>query len=359
MCGTRNAVSTLISSVEEEDVGPARIFLQASILAFVPAFDLVATCPELQSVYSFNLLFCDDSFRSPRLFFSCAPLAYRFSGLFLFLSFPKPSLEEPIMDTREDVQSSCEDARVVLDLYKALRRKDKAEHQLAADIELQPRMDPATARAKRLAALREEEEAMWHLDDELRIRRPVLLRQSVFSRIASFYKNVCNLEHKPRKDIYVATVLVQFVCLISIAAGWSAFQPRNAPVEELSANSVPVGYLLSLLAIFLVIVLDRAFYLLRAMKWKLMLHYALVLIVNLFFIFLLPLSTGRSFPRSGALVFFYILFNIYFLLSAEQLRCGYPVFVLGNVLTRNVNSVGIFVYTVYRAIPFLHEIRVC
>lgn len=242
--------------------------------------------------------------------------------------------------------------------YKVLHAKFKKQHEVANMTSSQTGIDSTTLRELRQNAIYEVEEATTDLENAIYTRRPVIHATNFGQRLFGHFHSVCTLEKKPRHDYYVPTVLVQFLALICVAAGYRTFQPANSPNNTLTANSVPVGYLLSLLAVFVVIVVDRALYMLRAMRTKLILHFVLVFIVHLFMFFLLPLKTNRSFPHNGAAIFFYLVFMTYFMLSAAQLRSGYPVFVLGNALTRNVTTVGYIIYIIYRAIPFLHEIRV-
>lgn len=47
----------------------------------------------------------------------------------------------------------------------------------------------------------------------------------------------------------------------------------------------------------------------------------------------------------------------YLLLSAFQIRCGYPKRILGNFLTKGYNIVNNLLHRVFLAIPFLYELR--
>jgi hypothetical protein len=205
----------------------------------------------------------------------------------------------------------------------------------------------------------ELEAAIWDLDTEIIAHQERCCEDEQGSAVKGFFRDLVSLDHKPRKDLYLITVIVEFIIFITVAAGFSAFQPNAATAERLSENSIPAAFLLGLLAVFTVIVLDRGLYLMRAMISKLVLHHILLLLVHIFFFIVLPLQNDRSFPSNGVLIFLYVLLLIYFLLSAEQLRKGYPHFVLGNALARNADIIGYIFYSVYRLIPFLHEVRVC
>ena len=213
-------------------------------------------------------------------------------------------------------------------------------------------------RRERKQIMREEELAIYNLEAELSVRSAALEKEGLGTRLKNFFRNAVRLDNKQRRDLYVPTVLLQFVIFITVLAGFSAFQSRASALERLSENSIPVSLLAGLLTVFVVIVLDRAFYLKRAMAAKLALHYVTLIVTHIYFFLLLPVQNNRSFPSNGVLIFIYVLFLGYFTLSAEQLRAGYPVFVLGNVLTRSAGIPGYIVYVVYRLVPFLHEVRV-
>ena len=241
-----------------------------------------------------------------------------------------------------------------------VRRLDVAELRLAQNKkEHMPGKEARRFRMMRQKTHVELETALWDLETEI-ITHEETIREEEENKsgFKAFFSDLTDLDRKPRKDLYLVTVIVQFIIFITVAAGFSAFQSNSATAERLSENSIPVAFLLGLLSVFAVIVLDRAFYLMRAMTAKLVLHYVLLFLVHLFFFIVLPLNNDRSFPGNGLLVFIYILMLIYFLLSAEQLRTGYPHFVLGNALARNAQVIGYIFYSVYRLIPFLHEVRV-
>ncbi|EDQ91426.1 uncharacterized protein MONBRDRAFT_2538, partial [Monosiga brevicollis MX1] len=113
-----------------------------------------------------------------------------------------------------------------------------------------------------------------------------------------------------------------------------------------------------LLMQFIVMILDRIFYLKRSMRGKLLVHVVTVIGLHIYIFFVLPIDTNRSFPNNGVLVFIYILYLAYWIFSSMQLRTGYPNFVLGNFLTRSVSIPAYLVWVIYRAVPFMHEIRV-
>ena len=73
-------------------------------------------------------------------------------------------------------------------------------------------------------------------------------------------------------------------------------------------------------------------------------------------------SGGHARPtvchRSGGLMIFYLLCCLYLLLSAKQLRCGYPLIILEHPLTDSSSLMALYIHQLFMALPFLWETRV-
>lgn len=54
---------------------------------------------------------------------------------------------------------------------------------------------------------------------------------------------------------------------------------------------------------------------------------------------------------------YYMVKCFYLLLSAYQIRCGYPSRILGNVLCKGYNYVNMFLFKGFMMVPFLFELR--
>ncbi|RZC37773.1 piezo-type mechanosensitive ion channel component 2 [Asbolus verrucosus] len=54
---------------------------------------------------------------------------------------------------------------------------------------------------------------------------------------------------------------------------------------------------------------------------------------------------------------YYMVKCFYLLLSAYQIRCGYPTRILGNFLCKGYNYVNMFLFKAFMAVPFLFELR--
>jgi hypothetical protein len=170
---------------------------------------------------------------------------------------------------------------------------------------------------------KEARRQLKELESELQRTHKEVQAATVGARVKRFVPSVVRLHGKPRTDLYVATFGVQFLTLISIAFGWSAFESQGPEAETtggISENSIPVVLLVTLLLQFVVMILDRIFYLRRAMMAKLAMHCFLIGALHVYMFFSLPLAINRSFPSNSVMVYLYLLYILYWSLSAAQVR---------------------------------------
>lgn len=110
----------------------------------------------------------------------------------------------------------------------------------------------------------------------------------------------------------------------------------------MQTNRVPLPWVLMLIFLLILIIVDRGLYLRKAVTLKLIFQHLLVLLVHVYIFFVLPsfsdkstdfllsphlnppLSPPRSVQENTVAQLFYVVKCIYFLLSAWQIRNGYP-----------------------------------
>jgi piezo-type mechanosensitive ion channel component 1/2 len=73
---------------------------------------------------------------------------------------------------------------------------------------------------------------------------------------------------------------------------------------------------------FATIIADRLLYLRRAMKVKIVFHFFNVIYIHVWLFLLLPIYYGRSVKTSPAIIVYYIIKGVYFLVSGYQIRYG-------------------------------------
>lgn len=134
---------------------------------------------------------------------------------------------------------------------------------------------------------------------------------------------------------------------------------RYAPsqISQLTNHQVPLQLLGIMLIQFILIALDRVIYLHRAMRAKVLLHYLSVISIHVTIFYLLPRFTNRPFSENTPIVMLYLFKLLYFFLSAAQIKAGFPTSVLTNVFTTSTSKIYYFSFLVYKAVPFLYELR--
>lgn len=209
----------------------------------------------------------------------------------------------------------------------------------------------------------DEEEDVYADNTALRRKRALSnARRWLKSRwkdFSNFFQNL--VAHKPGRDWYVYMWFIELVCFFFIIILPNPFigNAGGNVVEFLTQSRLPNSYVLTLLAQFVLIVIERVLYLFRAMKAKVIQHVLLVILYHVWLLFVSPLLTGEDFRSQPILISFYLLKMIYLYLSSMQIMHGYPAFVQGQFLTDS-NEPGILrwlVYIGYRAIPFVYELR--
>lgn len=115
------------------------------------------------------------------------------------------------------------------------------------------------------------------------------------------------------------------------------FQPAETDqsvVSYFKENKLPKAFLTMLFVQFLLIMIDRILYLRKSMIGKIIFQIFSTIVLHIWLFVLLPYSTSRMFMDMPAAVSFYIIKCIYLLLSAYQIRSGFPANTSGNFLTK-------------------------
>jgi hypothetical protein len=152
---------------------------------------------------------------------------------------------------------------------------------------------------------------------------------------------------KPGANFYGIQFGLMLTSLFSVAL----FSSKNSPDNSSYLSS---GFIQELAYYFTIIVLDRIFYLLKAIRCKTLMHYAL-----------LGFTLGDHIRRSFLGIFdspynhvIFIIDCLYFLVSSLQIGYGYPKLTSIKFFSNNVHFVIGIVYTIILMIPFLYELRV-
>ncbi|XP_017047868.2 piezo-type mechanosensitive ion channel component isoform X6 [Drosophila ficusphila] len=181
---------------------------------------------------------------------------------------------------------------------------------------------------------------------------------------SSLYKFFFSLVHKSRlaTDVYALMFLCDFVNFFVLLFGFTAFGTQQTESDEgvqtyLAENKVPIPFLIMLLVQFLLIVIDRALYLRKALVNKIIFHFLSVIGIHIWMFFVVPAVTERTFNSLAPPIIFYVIKCFYMLLSSYQIKSGYPKRILGNFFTKGFSMVNMIAFKVYMQIPFLYELR--
>ncbi|XP_026726944.1 piezo-type mechanosensitive ion channel component isoform X3 [Trichoplusia ni] len=161
-------------------------------------------------------------------------------------------------------------------------------------------------------------------------------------------------------DIYAYMFLCDFFNFLVVIFGFAAFgthQGDGGVQAYLEENKVPIPFLVMLILQFALIIIDRALYLRKFMLGKILFQYALIIGVHIWMFFVLPFITERTFNALLPPPMWYMLKCIYLLLSAYQIRCGYPRRIIGNFLCKSYHFLNMIFFRGFMAIPFLFELR--
>nr|XP_026488209.1 piezo-type mechanosensitive ion channel component isoform X2 [Vanessa tameamea] len=161
-------------------------------------------------------------------------------------------------------------------------------------------------------------------------------------------------------DIYAYMFLCDFFNFLVVIFGFAAFgthQGDGGVQAYLEENKVPIPFLVMLILQFGLIVIDRALYLRKFMLGKILFQYALIIGVHIWMFFVLPFITERTFNALLPPPMWYMVKCVYLLLSAYQIRCGYPRRIIGNFLCKSYHFLNMVCFRGFMAVPFLFELR--
>ena len=168
-------------------------------------------------------------------------------------------------------------------------------------------------------------------------------------------------EYRIAKDFYAVMFLCDFINFFIVVFGYSSFGSTNPETSDITTyfreDRIPILFFVMLLIQFLFIIIDRALYLRKNIFYRLVFHMSLVVIVHIWLFFVIPLYTRRNFTANSAPMFWYIFKTIYLLLSANQIKSGYPTRILGNCFTKKYTLLNLYLFKTYMAIPFLYDLR--
>ena len=178
---------------------------------------------------------------------------------------------------------------------------------------------------------------------------PLTRQPSLFSRVCWPFSQA---RTKPGCDLYVSLFFIQCTLFLFVLL---AYQHADQLFQSVRENQLSGGFILVLLLHFVLIVADRCLYLHRSIKGKfilqMMLLFCIYVILHSNFTFRIGIN------QHGPVFVWYLFMCLYLFVSALQISYGYPPFIQTNWMTKRAHHFWGNIFRLYRALPFLYELR--
>lgn len=161
-------------------------------------------------------------------------------------------------------------------------------------------------------------------------------------------------------DVYAYMFFCDFFNFLVVIFGFASFgssQGDGGVSQYFEENKVPIPFLVMLILQFALIIIDRTLYLRKFILGKIIFQFILVIGIHAWMFFALPAVTQRNFNAAVPPQLWYMVKCLYLLLSAYQIRVGYPTRILGNFLCKSYNYINMFLFKVFMMVPFVFELR--
>uniref|UniRef100_A0AC35U6K3 Piezo-type mechanosensitive ion channel component n=1 Tax=Rhabditophanes sp. KR3021 TaxID=114890 RepID=A0AC35U6K3_9BILA len=183
--------------------------------------------------------------------------------------------------------------------------------------------------------------------------------ESNMNCVVLFYTKLFNPKFRAIKDLYPYMFLMDVIAFFIVVFGYKYFGDGSTGnvISDISANRVPLAFALMMIVLSFMIVIDRGLYLRKAKYCKFAYQLITIVFLHIWLFGVLPKITTVQARANIAGKLLYIVKGIYLLISAWQIRNGYPVLCSGNLITHSYGLVNMVCFKVFQAVPFLYEIR--
>ena len=185
--------------------------------------------------------------------------------------------------------------------------------------------------------------------------------------IQSYYRRLVPLQRlhginvsKPGNDFFLLLFFIELTCAALILFNWNSMAATTTTaVSSFTTNLFSAQMVLILFVQTLIIVSERMIYNFRSISAKVALQYVTATFWLVLIVIVWPQWSERGVQTNPSLEVFLLLKLLYLFFSALQIYYGFPpVETTGfQDLTRHPGKYTVQLYKVYRAIPFVFELR--
>ncbi|KAI6218637.1 Piezo-type mechanosensitive ion channel component 2 [Aphelenchoides fujianensis] len=153
-----------------------------------------------------------------------------------------------------------------------------------------------------------------------------------FSSFTRFYKNLRHPTIRYIRDLYPLMFLLDVICMGILVFAYSYFGDAST-TSVITSSRIPLSFVGVLFFFVVLMVIDRALYLRKAVFLKLLYQLFTIVLLHGWIYGLNVHFTKRPAYQNVAASFFYMIKCMNLLISAWQVRNGYPQMCIGNLRT--------------------------
>ncbi|KAI6200835.1 Piezo-type mechanosensitive ion channel component [Aphelenchoides besseyi] len=184
--------------------------------------------------------------------------------------------------------------------------------------------------------------------------KPTDVRRTGFSL---FYHNLRHPKFRYIRDLYPIMFFLDIFCMFILVIKYSQFGELSSTSSVLLSSRIPLMFVIMLFILIIMLVIDRALYLRKSVFWKLLYQFATILVLHIWIFGALPAITKTEAADNKAAAWFYVVKCMYLIVSAWQIRNGYPKLCTGNLLTHSYGLVNYILFYVFMFLPLVFELR--
>eukprot|EP00002_Diphylleia_rotans_P029364 TRINITY_DN5977_c0_g1_i3.p1 TRINITY_DN5977_c0_g1~~TRINITY_DN5977_c0_g1_i3.p1 ORF type:complete len:2290 (+),score=357.80 TRINITY_DN5977_c0_g1_i3:108-6977(+) len=177
--------------------------------------------------------------------------------------------------------------------------------------------------------------------------------------LEDMFMDVTDFQSKRGTDLYVPTFIIGVFIFFFIAFFYNQIvdQVYQGLSDVISSNTISGEFVAVLIMQFVLIIIDRYIYIKRSIRMKFVLFVVHTVAIHWLLLYSVPMSAQLGYEDNKPLVALYVLELFYIIISGLQVYYGYPYYTRGQFLTRHYGRLAQQTFTLYRAIPFLYELR--